>query len=205
MLTIASVKKDIETCVIAKPSIVGNTHNQQDHTASLKDSTRKQEPSQLNSRSNRYPPNELSTSSYADVEKKQHESSQSRQDDAKDFQRENLAKGGVNDKGKEQIGQSSQHPVMDQGAEIIKESCASRPTKLDSIETSQRLNPQHSKNSHLEITSRAKVPPQSRQRIFQPKYHSQQDQKRQQAKKVFVPADSIRVNDLVWLENPKQP
>lgn len=149
MLTTVSVKKDTQSCVIAKPRIVGNTHNQQDHTTSLKDSTTVQEHSQCSPR-------------------------------------------------------SSQHPIVDQGAKTIEESHASRPTKLDSIETSQRLNPQHSKDLHCEITSRTKVPPQPRQRIFQPKYPSQRDQKRQQAKKVFVPADSIRVNDSVWLENPKE-
>ena len=42
MLTTISVKKDTESCVIAKPSIMGNTHNQQDHTVNLKGSTQKQ-------------------------------------------------------------------------------------------------------------------------------------------------------------------
>ena len=41
-LTTVSIKKDTDSCVIAKPRIVGNTHNQQDHTVNLKGSTQKQ-------------------------------------------------------------------------------------------------------------------------------------------------------------------
>ena len=55
MLTTVSIKKDTQSCVIEKPSIVGNTHNQQDHTASLKDSTIVQERSQCSLRSSQHP------------------------------------------------------------------------------------------------------------------------------------------------------